>query len=170
MAELLSIWSMLFCFSGFFPVVINFLRRIPVIGSFLNLPVIGPVSETCDEMLWGVTISWKHDMFFIDNLFFEILFDLFLTVLAVVRRPTLAIEISWLQLFYSATFVRNFDFWYMLHATILFSLLESVSRDSSSFTWSGHWRLEKIGRPCYWPSPRCSVKSTNGSPWSRCYI
>jgi len=27
-------------FSGFFPVAINFLRRIPVIGSFLNLPVI----------------------------------------------------------------------------------------------------------------------------------
>jgi len=27
-------------FSGFFPVAINFLRRIPVIGSLLNLPVI----------------------------------------------------------------------------------------------------------------------------------
>ncbi len=31
-------------FSGFFPVAINFLRRIPVIGQILNLPVISSVS------------------------------------------------------------------------------------------------------------------------------
>ena len=35
----------LLCSSGFFPVAINFLRRIPVIGSLLNLPVISTVSE-----------------------------------------------------------------------------------------------------------------------------
>ncbi|CAD7078370.1 unnamed protein product [Hermetia illucens] len=27
-------------FSGFFPVAINFLRRVPILGSFLNLPLI----------------------------------------------------------------------------------------------------------------------------------
>ena len=32
-----------FCCSGFFPVIINFLRRVPVIGSLLNLPVINKV-------------------------------------------------------------------------------------------------------------------------------
>ena len=31
-------------FSGFFPVAINFLRRIPVIGQILNLPGISSVS------------------------------------------------------------------------------------------------------------------------------
>merc|ERR1712042_213310 len=36
-------------FSGFFPVAINFLRRIPVIGSFLNLPGI----SSCMDRLAG---------------------------------------------------------------------------------------------------------------------
>ena len=36
-------------FSGFFPVAINFLRRIPVIGQILNLPGISTVS-------WGFTL------------------------------------------------------------------------------------------------------------------
>lgn len=31
-------------FSGFFPVVVNFLRRVPIIGNILNLPVISTVS------------------------------------------------------------------------------------------------------------------------------
>merc|ERR1711974_250137 len=31
-------------FSGFFPVAINFLRRIPVIGTLLNLPVISTIA------------------------------------------------------------------------------------------------------------------------------
>jgi len=32
-----------FVFSGFFPVVINFLRRVPVIGNILNFPGISQV-------------------------------------------------------------------------------------------------------------------------------
>lgn len=32
-------------FSGFFPVVINFLRRIPLLGTLLNLPFIGPFMD-----------------------------------------------------------------------------------------------------------------------------
>jgi len=44
-------------FSGFFPVAINFLRRIPVIGSLLNLPVISSYLDryTGDQyrtMIW----------------------------------------------------------------------------------------------------------------------
>ncbi|KAF0306971.1 Vesicle transport protein GOT1B [Amphibalanus amphitrite] len=39
---IIELYGFVVLFSGFFPVVINFLRRIPVIGSFLNLPVIGP--------------------------------------------------------------------------------------------------------------------------------
>ncbi|XP_064480787.1 vesicle transport protein GOT1B-like [Ornithodoros turicata] len=32
-------------FSGFFPVVINFLRRVPLLGTVLNLPGIGPFMD-----------------------------------------------------------------------------------------------------------------------------
>ena len=35
-------------FSGFFPVAVNFLRRVPIIGTILDLPYIRNVS-TCDE-------------------------------------------------------------------------------------------------------------------------
>lgn len=31
-------------FSGFFPVAINFLRRVPVLGTFLNMPGVSRVS------------------------------------------------------------------------------------------------------------------------------
>jgi hypothetical protein len=34
----------MFCFSGFFPVAINFLRRVPVLGTVLNFPGIRGVS------------------------------------------------------------------------------------------------------------------------------
>jgi hypothetical protein len=36
--------TLLLCFSGFFPVAVNFLRRVPVIGTLLNLPGISSVS------------------------------------------------------------------------------------------------------------------------------
>ena len=39
-----QIWIYIFIFSGFFPVAINFLRRIPVLGTILNMPPIGTVS------------------------------------------------------------------------------------------------------------------------------
>lgn len=32
-------------FSGFFPVAINFLRRVPVLGSFLNMPGVSRVVD-----------------------------------------------------------------------------------------------------------------------------
>lgn len=37
----IEMYGFIVLFSGFFPVAVNFLRRIPVIGSLLNLPWIG---------------------------------------------------------------------------------------------------------------------------------
>lgn len=34
-------YGFILLFSGFFPVAVNFLRRVPILGSFLNLPLIG---------------------------------------------------------------------------------------------------------------------------------
>ena len=36
-------------FSGFFPVVINFLRRVPIIGNILNFP---GISQVCRTQCW----------------------------------------------------------------------------------------------------------------------
>lgn len=44
-----------FSSSGFFPVAVNFLRRVPVLGTLLNLPVISGVSKFSgfyDIRLW----------------------------------------------------------------------------------------------------------------------
>lgn len=38
-------------FSGFFPVAINFLRRIPILGTFLNMPGISSVSKKNYQIL-----------------------------------------------------------------------------------------------------------------------
>jgi len=35
---IIEIYGFILLFSGFFPIVINFIRRVPVIGTFLNLP------------------------------------------------------------------------------------------------------------------------------------
>ena len=43
----IEVYGFVLLFSGFFPVAINFLRRIPVIGTLLNLPGISSVSVTC---------------------------------------------------------------------------------------------------------------------------
>ena len=37
----IELYGFIVLFSGFFPVAVNFLRRIPVVGSLLNLPWIG---------------------------------------------------------------------------------------------------------------------------------
>lgn len=37
---IIETYGFILLFSGFFPVVINFIRRIPVLGMFLNLPFI----------------------------------------------------------------------------------------------------------------------------------
>ena len=41
---IIEAYGFIVLFSGFFPVAINFLRRIPVIGTILNLPGISSVS------------------------------------------------------------------------------------------------------------------------------
>ena len=55
-----------FFFSGFIPVVINFLRRVPVIGTLLNLPGISSVSISkgsiyalfsSDSVQWNCNVS-----------------------------------------------------------------------------------------------------------------
>lgn len=41
----IEMYGFILLFSGFFPVAINFLRRVPVLGTFLNMP---GVSRTVD--------------------------------------------------------------------------------------------------------------------------
>ncbi|XP_046391308.1 vesicle transport protein GOT1B [Ischnura elegans] len=38
---IIETYGFVLLFSGFFPAAINFLRRVPVLGTFLNLPIIG---------------------------------------------------------------------------------------------------------------------------------
>jgi len=42
---IVEIYGFVLLFSGFFPAVITFLRRVPVLGTFLNLPVIGGILD-----------------------------------------------------------------------------------------------------------------------------
>ena len=42
---LVELYGFVLLFSGFFPVVINFLRRIPILGNLLNLPLISTVVD-----------------------------------------------------------------------------------------------------------------------------
>ncbi|XP_071120201.1 vesicle transport protein GOT1B-like [Mytilus edulis] len=44
-----ELYGFFLLFSGFFPVVINFLRRVPVIGTILNLPYIRQVADKLGE-------------------------------------------------------------------------------------------------------------------------
>ena len=46
--------SSVFFLSGFFPVVINFLRRVPVIGNILNFP---GISQVCNDIRCN---SWQE--------------------------------------------------------------------------------------------------------------
>ena len=46
--------SSVFFLSGFFPVVINFLRRVPIIGNVLNFP---GISQVCNVILCN---SWQE--------------------------------------------------------------------------------------------------------------
>jgi len=45
----IEIYGFILLFSGFFPFVISFLRRVPLIGSILNFPGISKVST---ELFW----------------------------------------------------------------------------------------------------------------------
>lgn len=38
-------YGFILLFSGFFPVAVNFLRRVPILGTFLNLPIISGIIE-----------------------------------------------------------------------------------------------------------------------------
>ncbi|XKL61136.1 hypothetical protein PGB90_008193 [Kerria lacca] len=40
-----ELYGFILLFSGFFPVAVNFIRRVPVLGTFLNLPVISGIVD-----------------------------------------------------------------------------------------------------------------------------
>ncbi|XP_059618849.1 vesicle transport protein GOT1B [Phlebotomus argentipes] len=42
---IVEIYGFVLLFSGFFPVAINFLRRVPVLGSFLNMPGVSRIVD-----------------------------------------------------------------------------------------------------------------------------
>lgn len=42
---LFEMYGFILLFSGFFPVAINFLRRVPVLGTFLNMPGISAIMD-----------------------------------------------------------------------------------------------------------------------------
>lgn len=42
---ILELYGFVLLFSGFFPVAVNFLRRVPVLGTLLNLPVISGIVD-----------------------------------------------------------------------------------------------------------------------------
>jgi hypothetical protein len=44
-----ELYGFFLLFSGFFPVAVNFLRRVPVLGSILNLPGIRSVADRIGE-------------------------------------------------------------------------------------------------------------------------
>ncbi|KAI8732461.1 vesicle transport protein GOT1B [Biomphalaria glabrata] len=44
-----ELYGFFLLFSGFFPVAINFLRRVPVVGSILNLPGIRSIADRIGE-------------------------------------------------------------------------------------------------------------------------
>ncbi|CAL1540888.1 unnamed protein product [Lymnaea stagnalis] len=44
-----ELYGFFLLFSGFFPVAVNFLRRVPVVGSILNLPGIRSIADRIGE-------------------------------------------------------------------------------------------------------------------------
>jgi hypothetical protein len=54
---IIEAYGFIVLFSGFFPVAINFLRRIPVIGTILNLPGISSVSFFYDQLLKTTSLT-----------------------------------------------------------------------------------------------------------------
>jgi len=46
---LVELYGFFLLFSGFFPVAVNFLRRVPVVGQILNLPGIRSVADKLGE-------------------------------------------------------------------------------------------------------------------------
>ena len=58
-----ELYGFVVLFSGFFPVAVNFLRRIPVIGTILNMPPIGTVSPIIYLTLVHIDLLSKTHMF-----------------------------------------------------------------------------------------------------------
>ncbi|GFQ96973.1 vesicle transport protein GOT1B [Trichonephila clavata] len=42
---LIEIYGFIVLFSGFLPIVVNFLRRVPVLGTILNFPILNKISS-----------------------------------------------------------------------------------------------------------------------------
>ena len=59
-----ELYGFVVLFSGFFPVAINFLRRIPVIGTILSMPPIGTVImiHTCSSYYKCSTFQYLDNM------------------------------------------------------------------------------------------------------------
>jgi len=61
---LVELYGFVLLFSGFFPVAINFLRRVPVLGSILSMPPIGTYldslagSDQYKQMIWPIGANY----------------------------------------------------------------------------------------------------------------
>ncbi|XP_074601438.1 vesicle transport protein GOT1B [Brevipalpus obovatus] len=42
---MIEIWGFILLFRGFLPIAVSFLRRIPILGSILNLPIISKIAD-----------------------------------------------------------------------------------------------------------------------------
>lgn len=61
---ILEAYGFFLLFSGFLPVVISFLRRIPVLGGILNIPVVSKFIEKMEgqhPMVWPVVGNLKRE-------------------------------------------------------------------------------------------------------------
>ncbi len=64
---IIEVYGFVVLFSGFFPVAINFLRRIPVIGMILNMPFISSVRQFFLLFLFVVICSTDLEHTLSDN-------------------------------------------------------------------------------------------------------
>ncbi|KAA8580439.1 hypothetical protein FQN60_005974 [Etheostoma spectabile] len=69
----LEFYGFFLLFRGFFPVVVGFIRRIPVLGSILNLPFISAVcGQSGREQHHGITVTFcTQRRLFEDSRFFK---------------------------------------------------------------------------------------------------
>uniref|UniRef100_A0A3Q2E6I3 Golgi transport 1Bb n=1 Tax=Cyprinodon variegatus TaxID=28743 RepID=A0A3Q2E6I3_CYPVA len=60
----LEVYGFFLLFRGFFPVVVGFIRRIPVLGSILNLPFISPLQKVGKNNVCWFNLLVKNCMEF----------------------------------------------------------------------------------------------------------